>query len=82
MLERRPDLLAAEREVLVAFRREESARLVLLPELSLSLAGGRLGDQILSLLHLNPWFASAGIGASIPIYEGGALQARVEIATA
>ena len=49
---------------------------------SISLAGGRLGDQLLSLLHLNPWLFSAGIGVSIPIYEGGALRAKVEIATA
>ena len=82
LLERRPDLLAAEREVLAAFRREEAARLALLPDFSLSLAGGRLGDQLLSLLRLNPWLASAGIGVSIPIYEGGALRAKVEIATA
>jgi len=82
LLERRPDLLAAEREVLVAFRREEAAELALLPEFSLSLAAGRLGDQVLSLLRLNPWLASAGIGISVPIYEGGALRARVQIATA
>ena len=82
LLERRPDLLAAQQQVRVAFRREEAARLALLPEFSLSLAGGRLGDQVLSLLRLNPWLASAGIGVSIPIYEGGALQAKVEIATA
>ena len=82
LLERRPDLIAAEREVLAAFRREEAAELALLPDFSLSLAGGRLGDQVLSLLHLNPWLASAGIGVSIPIYTGGALQAKVGIATA
>ena len=82
LLERRPDLIAAEREVLAAFRREEAAELALLPDFSLSLAGGRLGDQVLSLLHLNPWLASAGIGVSIPIYTGGALQAKVVIATA
>ena len=82
LLERRPDLLAAEREVLAAFRKEEAAQLALLPNFSISLAGGRLGDQVLSLLHLNPWLISAGIGVSIPIYEGGALQAKVEIATA
>ena len=82
LLERRPDLLAAEREVLAAFRKEEAAQLALLPDFSISLAGGRLGDQVLSLLHLNPWLVSAGIGVSIPIYEGGALQAKVEIATA
>jgi len=82
LLDRRPDLLAAERQVLAAFRREESAKLALLPEFSFSLVGGRLGDQVLSLLSLNPWLASAGIGVSIPIYEGGALRAKVEIATA
>lgn len=82
LLERRPDLVAAEREVLAAFRKQEAAQLALLPDFSISLAGGRLGDQVLSLLHLNPWIISAGIGVSIPIYEGGALKARVEIATA
>ena len=82
LLERRPDLLAAEREVLAAFRREEAAQLALLPEFSIGVAGGRLGDQLLSVLQLNPWLVSAGIGVSIPIYEGGALQAKVEIATA
>jgi NodT family efflux transporter outer membrane factor (OMF) lipoprotein len=82
LLERRPDLIAAEREVLAAFRKEEAAQLALLPDFSISLAGGRLGDQVLSLLHLNPWLVSAGIGVSIPIYEGGALKAKVEIATA
>ncbi len=82
LLERRPDLVAAEREVLAAFRGEEAAELALLPEFSFSLVGGRLGDQVLNLLRLNPWLASAAIGVSIPIYEGGALEAKVEIATA
>ena len=82
LLERRPDLVAAEREVLAAFRQEEAAKLALLPDFSLSLVGGRLGDQLLTLLRLNPWLASAAIGVSIPIYEGGALRAKVEIATA
>ena len=33
-------------------------------------------------MRLNPWLVSAAIGISIPIYEGGALRAQVEIATA
>jgi len=82
LLQRRPDILAAEREVLAAFRQEEAAKLALLPDLSFSLGGGRLGDQLLSLLRLNPWMASAAIGVSIPIFEGGALRAKVQIATA
>ncbi len=82
LLERRPDIVSAERTVLAAFRQQEAAELALLPDFSVSLVGGRLGDQILSLLRLNPWLASAGIGVSIPIYEGGALRAEVKIATA
>jgi NodT family efflux transporter outer membrane factor (OMF) lipoprotein len=82
LLERRPDIVAAERAVLAAFRNEEAAELALLPEFSFTLVGGRLGDQVLTLLRLNPWLASAGIGVSIPIYEGGALRAKVEIANA
>lgn len=82
LLERRPDVIAAERALLAAFRQEEAAKLALLPSFSLSLIGGRLGDPILSVLHLNPWLASAAIGASIPIYEGGTLRAQVKIATA
>jgi len=82
LLERRPDIVAAERAVVAAFRQQEAATLALLPDFSLSLVGGRLGDNLLSVLRLNPWLASAGIGISIPIYEGGALRAQVEIATA
>lgn len=82
LLERRPDLVAAEQQVLAAFRQEESARLALLPGFSISLIGGRLGDHLLSTLRLNPWIASGTVGMSVPIYEGGALRAKVEIATA
>jgi len=82
LLQRRPDIVAAERAVLAAFRQQEAAELALWPDFSLSVVGGRLGDQMLSVLRLNPWLASATIGVSIPIYEGGALRAKVEIATA
>ena len=82
LLERRPDIVAAERVVLAAFRNEEAAQLALLPDFSISLLGGRIGDPLLSVLRLNPWLASAAIGVTIPIYEGGALQAQVHIATA
>ncbi|MDQ7980557.1 TolC family protein [Paraburkholderia sp. SARCC-3016] len=82
LLERRPDLIAAERQVLAAFRQEEVAKLALLPDFSFTFAGGRLGDPLFSLLNLNPWLVTAAIGASIPIFTGGALQAQIRIATA
>ncbi len=82
LLERRPDLIAAEREVLAAFRQQEAAELALRPDFSVSLTGGRIGDPVLSLLRVNPWLVSAVLGASIPIYQGGALRAELKIATA
>ena len=82
LLERRPDIVAAERRVLAAFRQEEEARLALLPDLSISLAGERLSDHLIRQLNLDPWLVSAGIGTVIPIYQGGALRAQVRIASA
>jgi len=82
LLERRPDILAAERGVLATFRNEEAAELALLPQFSVSLIGGRVDDGAMSHLHLNPWLETAHIGMWIPIYEGGALRAKINIATA
>jgi len=82
LLERRPDIIAAERLVLSAFRSEEAAKLALRPDFSFSLGTGFLDSSILTLIRLNPWLALASIGASMPVYEGGELDAMVEIATA
>jgi multidrug efflux system outer membrane protein len=82
LLGRRPDVVAAERLVLAAFRQSEAARLALLPDFSISLVGERLSDHLVRQLQLSPWLASAAIGMTIPLYEGGALRAQVQIATA
>jgi len=82
LLERRPDLVAAEQGVLAAFREHESAELALLPSFSLSIGGGHFDDGILSLLRLNPWMARGTLGVDIPIYEGGAMVAQIQIADA
>ena len=82
LLERRPDIVAAEHRVFAAFRTEEAARLALLPNFSLNLEGGRLSDPLLSVLGLNPWLIHSAIGMVVPIYEGGALRAQIKIATA
>ncbi|WP_264563753.1 TolC family protein [Flavobacterium sp. N3904] len=82
LLERRPDIMAAELLVVSAFRKEEVSRLNMLPSFSFNLFGGLLSDHILSLLKLNPLMLSAGIGMSVPVYTGGMLKAEVQIATA
>ena len=82
LLERRPDVIAAERQVLVSFRTKEAANLALLPSFSFTLEGGRLSDNVLSVLELNPWLYHGGIGMDIPIWTGGRLLAQIKIATA
>ena len=82
LLERRPDIVAAEQQVLAAFRAQEGAKLALLPTFTLSLDGGKLSDDLLSILQLNPWLVNAALGMYVPIYTGGALHAQIKIATA
>jgi len=82
LLERRPDIVASEHQVLAAFRTQEAAKLALLPSFSLNLIGGRLSDPLFSVLGLNPWLVHAAAGMFVPIYEGGALRAQIKIATA
>jgi outer membrane protein TolC len=73
---------AAEHQVLAAFRTQQAAKLALLPSFSLNLVGGRLSDQLLSVLGLNPELLHGVIGMYQPIYQGGALVAQIKIATA
>ncbi|WP_338602353.1 efflux transporter outer membrane subunit [Desulfoferula mesophila] len=82
LLERRPDLVAAEKQVLAAFRQQEAAKLNLLPSFALTLDAGRISDGLTSLLRIVPWLLHGTIGMDIPLYMGGALRAKVEIATA
>ena len=82
LLTRRPDLIAAEKLVIVAFRQEESAKLALLPSFSFSLGTGLLSDVFLNILKLNPLLIGASVGMSVPIYSGGKIPAQIKIATA
>jgi len=81
-LERRPDLIAAERRVAAAFNRVGEAKAAQLPRLSLN-ASLRAFDS--SILALNPDYSnpSSGLGAKLlaPVYRGGELQAQAEIRT-
>jgi outer membrane protein, multidrug efflux system len=82
LLERRPDLLAAERQVLAAFRTLEASKLALLPNIVLTADGGRLDDRLLSLLNLNPTLFHSALQIYVPIYQGGVLRAQVKISSA
>jgi len=82
MLERRPDVIAAERRVAAAFNRIGEAKAAMLPQLKLNLNFGAFESDILELKEdfENP---TGGIGARLlaPIFMGGALRANVRIRT-
>ena len=80
MLERRPDVIAAERRVAAAFDRVGQAKAAMLPAITLNLNFGYFDSDILQLKEdfSNP---SGGVGARLlaPIFQGGALRAQVRI---
>jgi NodT family efflux transporter outer membrane factor (OMF) lipoprotein len=82
MLERRPDMVAAERRVAAAFNRVGEAKAAQLPRLILNANVAVIESDILQLKNdfENP---TGGVGAKIiaPIYQGGALKAQVRIRT-
>ena len=82
MLERRPDVIAAERRVAAAFNRVGEAKAARLPAITLNLNYGYFESDILELRegYETP---SGGAGGRLlaPIFQGGRLQANVRIRT-
>ena len=82
LLERRPDVIAAERRVAAAFNRVGEAKAAQLPRISLTASLSAISSDLLVLQdHSNPGY---GFGANLfaPLYQGGALQAQVDIRNA
>lgn len=82
LLERRPDVIAAQRRVAAAFARVDEAKAARLPRLSLTANLNAISSDVFVLKDRdNPVW---GIGASVlaPIFTGGALQGQVEVRTA
>ena len=74
ILERRPDLIAAEHRVAAAFYKQKEAELLHLPQFSFSLGVG--------LNSINDAIAGLSAGLFGPLYTGGAIEAEVDKATA
>ncbi len=75
IIQRRPDLVAAEARVGSAFYLTEQAELAKLPSFTLSASVGGSSD-------LDDVIGSLGAGLFAPLFTGGALEAQVELATA
>jgi len=82
LLERRPDVVAAERQVAAAFNRVGEARAAQLPRISLTAGLSSISSDVVVLKDRdNPVW---GLGGTLlaPLYQGGALRAQVDVATA
>lgn len=82
LLERRPDIVAAERRVAAAFNATNQARAAQLPTIGLTGNVGGASDSLSDLL--DPANVAWSIGANLlaPIFDGGARREAVKIATA
>jgi len=82
LLERRPDVVAAERRVAAAFYRVEEAKAARLPRITLVANFTSLSSELFVLQNRdNPVF-SAGAGLLQPLFLGGLLQSQVDARTA
>jgi multidrug efflux system outer membrane protein len=79
LLERRPDVLAAQYNFNATFHLVQSAKAARLPSFALTGAGGYLTNEIFQDLKFRPWVWTAGANLLAPLYTAGYLQARVKI---
>jgi len=81
LLERRPDVIAAERRVAAAFYGIQEAKAARLPRISLTASLTSISSDLFVLTERNNPVVSFGASLLAPIFLGGALQAQVEIRT-
>jgi len=82
LLERRPDVIAAERRVAAAFDRVGEARAAQLPRISLTAGGSSVSSDLIELKDTSNPIWSLGGNLIAPLYQGGVLRAQVEIRSA
>ena len=77
LLQRRPDLRAAERRVAAAGCRVDAARAALYPQISLTASGGSQSLDLEDLVDADFRVWSVGANLLQPLFRGGALRAEV-----
>jgi outer membrane protein TolC len=82
LLERRPDVVAAERRVAAAFYNTEQAKAARLPRLALSGAVTSISSDMFVLQDRDNPVWSLGGAITTPLFAGGQLQGQVTLRTA
>lgn len=82
LLERRPDVVAAEQRVAAAFNRVGEAKAARLPAIALTTSVSSISSELFVLKDRDNPIWSAGANLLMPIFRGGALKTQVEIRTA
>lgn len=82
LLQRRPDILAAERGLASSGRRVKERQLARFPSLSLTGSGGTASESIRDVLSSDAAIWSIGGSLTQPIFQGGRITGEIEKATA
>ena len=82
LLERRPDLVAAERRIAASIAGVDQAKAARLPQVSLSANIGGSSTELSDLLDPSNVLWRAASSLLVPVVDGGARKAQVELADA
>ena len=82
LLERRPDVIAADRRVAAAFSRVQEAKAARLPSISLTTSINSISSDLFVLQDRENPVWSAGLSLLAPLYSGRALKSQVQIRSA
>lgn len=82
LLQRRPDLMAAEKRLLATDERVSHAKKNRLPQIRLTTSGGSSTDEFKKLLDSDTLIWSIAGGLTAPLFQGGRLKASQDLATA
>ena len=82
LLERRPDVIAAERRVAAAFNRIGEAKAARLPVIGLTAGVSTISSDLFVLQSRDNPVWNLGANLLVPLFRGGALKTQVEIRTA
>ena len=82
LLQRRPDILAAERNLASSGRRLKQTKLARFPSLNLTTSGGVATESVNDLLSSDGLIWALGGGLTQPIFEGGRIRGEIDSAEA